>query len=178
VTLPSCAIPLFHPVNPVHPVKIMRVNYMETLAKTWAQLALLAGLSFWSGGCAAPAPPPTRADRTAAPRQPPPQSPAASDKRFIIAPELEHVIHVVNVRLTNPPGAYVKIQVTVENMTAARQHFSYRIDWFDENGTLLPLESQEFTPWMLLPHEVSSIAVTAPMPAAVDFGIAFVPAVP
>jgi hypothetical protein len=30
VMLPSRAIPFFHPVNPVHPVKIKRFNYMAT----------------------------------------------------------------------------------------------------------------------------------------------------
>ena len=77
--------------------------------------------------------------------------------------------------LANPSGAYLKIQVNVQNMTAAPQQFLYRIDWFDRDGGRLPLGADNFMPWMLLPGEVSSIAATAPVPIAVDFGIAFVP---
>ena len=80
-------------------------------------------------------------------------------------------------RLNRPPGAYLKIQVTVQNMTATPQQFSYRIEWFDQDGAGLPLVGEEFIPWMLLPHEVASLAATAPMPMAADFGIAFVPTV-
>jgi hypothetical protein len=151
-----------------------------------------------AGGCAAPANT-TSTATTAAPEQPPPQSPSApdkqssngatvgtgasitpqrpsaGDKRFVIAPELLGVLHVVRVLLDNPPGTYLKIEVTVENMSDARQQFSYRIDWFDKDGERLPLEAGDPIPWMLLPREVSSIAATAPTPMAADFGIAFIP---
>jgi len=113
------------------------------------------------------------AERPQPPRQAPARQPAA-DKRFIIAPELSKILHVVSVLLNNAPGAYLKIQVTLENMTEAPQTFRYRLEWFDQDGVRLPLAGQEFIPWMLLPHEVSSIAATAPSPAAADFGIAFV----
>jgi hypothetical protein len=135
--------------------------------------ALLASCILLIGGCAGPAAPsnPAPSARAAQP------GPAADDKRFIVAPELEHVLHVVNVRLNHPSDAYLKIQVTVQNMTDARQRFLYRIDWFDADGLSLPLQSGEFIPWMLLPREVAAISVAAPLPTAADFGIAFVPAV-
>ena len=82
---------------------------------------------------------------------------------------------MVSVRLINPPGASLKIQVNVENKTQTSQWFRYRIEWFDHDGAPLPLDDKEFTPWMLRAGEMSSIVATAPAPAAVDFGIAFVP---
>ena len=138
----------------------------------------LAAWVLLTGGCAAPTTPPTPAhmNRTALPGHSPPQSPPSAVKRFVIAPELEGILHVVNVRLNHPAGSYLEIQVTVENKTTARQQFSYHIDWFDADGTSLTPDSLEFLPWMLLPREVASIAVKAPLPTAVDFGIAFVPA--
>jgi hypothetical protein len=152
--------------------------------KRWAWPALIAGWVVFAGGCAAPtnntpaAAPATAAPGnkapTAAPARPP-QRPAVSDKRFIIAPELLGILHVVSVSLANPPGSYLKIQVNVQNMTDAPQQFRYRIDWFDQDGGRLPVGADDFIPWMLLPREVSSIAVTAPAPMAADFGIAFVP---
>jgi uncharacterized protein YcfL len=82
---------------------------------------------------------------------------------------------VVNVRLTNPPGGFLKIQVNVRNKTESPQRFRYRIEWFDQDGTRLPLADGGFVPWMLLPRETSSIAVTAPARDAADFEVAFVP---
>jgi uncharacterized protein YcfL len=101
--------------------------------------------------------------------------PSAADQRFVVAPELELIIHVVSVRLMHPPGEFLKIQINVRNKTEAPQRFRYRIEWFDADGLPLPLPEGELRPWMLLPREMSSIAVTAPGHAAVDFEIAFVP---
>jgi hypothetical protein len=92
----------------------------------------------------------------------------------VLAPGLERVLQVVSVALTNPPDAYLKIQVNVQNKTDVSQWFRYRIEWFDKDGAPLPLAG-EFTRWMLLPHEMSSIAATSPAAAALDFEIAFVP---
>jgi hypothetical protein len=138
-------------------------------------LVLLAGLFFITGGCASPASAPNQSHTNKF--APPRPTPSPTDKRFIIAPELENIIHVVNVRLNHPEGSYLEIQVTVENMTAVRQQFNYHIEWFDADGTSLTPDNLEFLPWMLLPREVASIAVKAPLPTAADFGIAFVPAV-
>jgi Protein of unknown function (DUF1425) len=165
--------------------------------KKWTEAGLLAGWVVVAGGCAAPA----HTDGTASPAQPPPQHesapdkqpfngpsvdtaasitpqrPSAGDKRFVIAPELQGVLHVVRVLLDNPPGTYLKIQITVQNTSDAPQHFSYHIDWFNKDGERLPAGAGDFIPWMLMPREVSSIAATAPSPLAADFGIAFIPAV-
>jgi uncharacterized protein YcfL len=152
--------------------------------KKWMQGALAAGVAALAAGCAAPANTTTTATQTPAnPTTTPapqiqtsPQRPSAADKRFIIAPELLSVLHVVRVLLDNHPGTYLKIEVTVQNMTDAPQKFSYRIDWFDKEGERLPLGADNI-PWTLLPREVSSVAATAPAPTAADFGIAFVPTV-
>jgi hypothetical protein len=142
--------------------------------KKWARPALMAGWIALAGGCAAPAGTAgTAGAATPAPPPPPPQS--AADQRFVLAPELERVLQVVSVGLTNPPGGFLKIQVNVQNRTQAPQWFRYGLEWFDKDGAQLPLAGGEFTPWMLLPGEMSSIAATAPAPTAVDFGIAFVP---
>ncbi len=146
---------------------------MGPLSDKWARLALLAGWVVLAGGCASP----PGAPAPSAPAPPPPQRPADSDKRFVIAPELARVLHVVSVSMAGPPGSRLKIQVNLQNMTDARQRFRYRIEWFDGDGARLAPAGGGFIPWMLMPGEVSSIAATAPAPAAADFGIAFVPAV-
>jgi uncharacterized protein YcfL len=137
--------------------------------KKWARPALIAGWVLLAAGCAAPAP-----GTKTEPLQV--QQPPQSDKRFVIAPELLNILRVVRVRLSDRQG-YLNIQVLVQNITGAPQHFSYHIDWFDKDGVRLPLGSENFIPWMLMPREVSPIAVTAPSPTAADFGIAFIPSV-
>jgi uncharacterized protein YcfL len=148
---------------------------MGRLSKIWILPVLAAGWLVWAGGCSGPS-----RGTVASPSPPtgrPPQNAAASeDKRFVIAPELEQILRVISVRLINPPGAYLKIQVNVQNITDKRQKFNYRIEWFDADGARMPVEAEEPSPWMLRPHEESSIVATAPTPAAADFGIAFVPA--
>jgi hypothetical protein len=134
----------------------------------------MAGWMAWAGGCASP-PGTTVPARAASPASPAPPTQTDEDKRFILAPELERVLKVVSVRLIHPPGTSLKIQVNVKNQTQTSQWFRYRIEWFDHDGAPLPLDDKEFTPWMLMAGEMSSIVATAPAPAAVDFGIAFVP---
>lgn len=132
----------------------------------------MAGWMGLAGGCAAPATP----AKTASPAPPlPAPKQADEDKRFILAPELESVLHVVSVRLIHPEGALLKIQVNLQNQTQVSQWFRYRIEWFDSDGALLRQADREFTPWMLRAGEMSSIVATAPSPVAVDFEIAFVP---
>jgi len=106
---------------------------------------------------------------------PPISNQSSADRRFVLSPELEPVIRVLSVRLIHPPRDFLKIQVNVQNKTDVPRRFRYRIEWFDADGERLPLPGGELRSWTLLPHEMSSIAVTAPAHAAADFEIAFVP---
>jgi len=150
--------------------------------KKWARTALMAGWMAWIGGCASqvgpstptalakPAPP---SPSTASSSQPAADQ-SAADRRFVIAPELEQVIHVVSVRFVHPRGAFLNIQVNVQNKTDAAQQFHYLLEWFDADGVRLPQLGGERRRLTLLPHEMSSLAVTAPSHAVADFEIAFV----
>jgi uncharacterized protein YcfL len=146
----------------------------------------MAGWILLAGGCSTPDP---RTDQaTTVPLQPQAQQlqtgqqqsaagPTSSDKRFIIAAQLLSVLHVASVRLSNAQEGYLRIQVVVQNMSDTPQHFKYHIDWFDQDGAPLVLGTADFTPWMLMPHEVSIIAATSPALTAADFGIAFAPSI-
>jgi uncharacterized protein YcfL len=106
------------------------------------------------------------------PVEPPRQ--AVTDKRVVIDPALAQVIRIVGIKSTSGSEGFLKMQVNVENLTAAPRQFSYRIDWFDRLGVALPMADSSLLPWMLLGHEVSFLAATAPTPAAKDFRITFV----
>ena len=134
----------------------------------------MAGWLALAGGCAAPAVP-TAPATPQTPAPPPPSNQSSADRRYVLSPGLEPVIRVLNVRLIHPPRDFLKIQVNVQNKTETPQRFRYRIEWFDADGERLPLPGGELRLWTLLPHEMSSIAVTAPAHAATDFEIAFVP---
>jgi uncharacterized protein YcfL len=94
----------------------------------------------------------------------------------VIAPELDRILHVVEVASEIGRGGDLKIQIKVLNLTQQPQKFEYHIDWFDKDGALLPGISGINRRWMLLAGETSVIAATAPAPTAADFGIAFLPA--
>lgn len=102
-----------------------------------------------------------------------PQRQTVTDKRVVIDPALVHAIRIVGIKSTMGPEGFLKIQVNVQSLFHTLQQFSYRIDWFDENGLNLPMAASAAMPWTLLSHETSFLAVTAPTPAARDFRVTF-----
>jgi uncharacterized protein YcfL len=105
--------------------------------------------------------------------QPTAQRQTVTDKRVVIDPALDHVIHIVGIKSTTGPEGYLKIQLDVQNLTDSPKQFNYRIVWFDRDGLDLPLAASALLPWMLLSHETSLLAATAPTPAAKDFRVTF-----
>lgn len=134
----------------------------------------------WLTGCAHSVPGPVEPSRPTTvsppgfrPAVPPPVSAEVNaDKRVVFSPSLQNALKVTDIRSTAGMQGYLKIQVNIQNTTGAPKKFSYRIEWFDSDGQPLPLASAA-DQWMLLAHETSVIAATAPTPAAKDFGIAF-----
>lgn len=134
----------------------------------------------WLSGCANSVDAPAEPGRPAPAAQPvetaapsPAVAPAANtDKRVMIAPGLQDVLKVTGVTSAAGTRGFLKIQVNVQNVTGSPKDFSYRIIWFDSDGQPLPLASTSIR-WMLLAHETSVIAATAPTPSAKDFGVAF-----
>jgi len=101
---------------------------------------------------------------------------AQRDTRVIIDSALDRTLRIVNVISLTGRDGLLKIQVNVKNITDSPRWFSYRIEWFDRNGVLLPMASGDSLPWMLLAGETSSIVATAPAATAKDFGMAFLAA--
>jgi uncharacterized protein YcfL len=123
-----------------------------------------------AAGCAQP----VNNSQTLPPASPPPaQQSAAPDKRIVINPSLQRFIQVVKTTSATGPEGYLKIQLDVLNRSDTPHQFRYSIDWLDGDGAELPLAANGFLDWMLLAHETSSIAATAPSPAAKDFRVTF-----
>jgi uncharacterized protein YcfL len=106
--------------------------------------------------------------------RPAPQRQTVVDKRVVIDPALVSAMRVVGLKSTMGTEGFLKIQLDVQNLTDSPKQFSYRIDWFDQNGQPLPLAASTLMPWMLLSRETSFLAAAAPTPAARNFRINFV----
>jgi hypothetical protein len=150
----------------------------KPMTKTMHGIFLLAAISL-AAGCASPTPvpQPVQAPQSGAPARPPraERSPPAKDTRVIVDSALDRVLRVLGVGTSTGPDGLLKIQVDVQNITDSPQRFSYKIEWFDRNGELLPMASEDTLQWMLLAGETSPIAATAPAATAKDFEVAFLP---
>jgi uncharacterized protein YcfL len=102
-----------------------------------------------------------------------PQRKTVVDKRVVIDPALTNIIRIVGIKSTMGAEGFLKIQVNVQSLVKSTKQFSYRIDWFDENGQELPMAASLPMPWTLLSQETSFLAATAPTPAARDFRVTF-----
>jgi uncharacterized protein YcfL len=127
-------------------------------------------------GCSSPV------NNSSTPINPPPLSPAAppplrqapqTDPRILIHSSLSSALRVVNAQSMTGAAGYLKIQVDVENQSDGPVRFIYSVEWLDADGTVLPMAGNGYLDWMLRAHETSSIAATAPTPAAKNFRIVF-----
>lgn len=136
------------------------------LMKTALPLCLTAVLCL-AAGCRS-----TRVN-TVEPAQPVANKQMISDQRVLLDQSLNKAVSVVGVNAATGPEGFLKIQVEVENRTRSRKLFTYRIEWFDENGMLIELPTANARPRSLEGGERAMITATAPTPKAKDFRIKF-----
>jgi uncharacterized protein YcfL len=110
---------------------------------------------------------------TLEPAQPVAQRDMVSDKRVVTDSTLNRRVRVVGINQATGPGGFLKIQIEVENTTSRIQAFTYRVEWFDENGMIINLPTKTALPRTLEGKEKASLTATAPTPAAKDFRIKF-----
>ena len=105
--------------------------------------------------------------------QPEAQRQMVDDKRVITDAGLNRKVRILSVNQATGPGGFVKIQVDVQNLMRSRQFFSYRIEWFDENGMIVSTPTGNALPKSIESKETISITATAPTDKAKDFRIKF-----
>jgi len=110
---------------------------------------------------------------TLEPAQPVAQRDMVSDKRVITDTSLNRRVRILGVNQATGLGGFLKIQVEVQNMTSRHQNFTYRVEWFDENGMIINLPTYTAIPKSLEGKETISITATAPTERAKDFRIKF-----
>lgn len=110
---------------------------------------------------------------TVEPAQPVAQRQMLNDKRVVTDTALYNRVRVVGINTATGPGGFLKIQVEVFNNSEFAQSFTYRVEWFDENGMIINLPTMAAIPRTLEGKETAMITATAPTPQAKDFRIKF-----
>jgi len=101
--------------------------------------------------------------------QPAAQRNIVSDKRVITDGSLNRKVQIVALNENVGAGGFLKVQAEVINTTRSYQRFSYKFEWFDENGMLVSTPTSTFIPRQIEGQESLSIAATAPTPTVRDF---------
>lgn len=92
-----------------------------------------------------------------------------ADKRVVTDNALIGITRILGVNETTGPGGFVKIQVELVNMSVNPQSFSYKFEWFDQNGMRVDTPTSTFIPRQLEGMERTVISCVAPSPNAKDF---------
>ena len=96
-----------------------------------------------------------------------------SDKRVITDTRLHNRVQPVGINTATGVGGFLKIQIELLNTTGSRHAFTYRVEWFDENGMIVNSPTAVATPRTIEGGETLSITATAPTDRAKDFRIKF-----
>jgi uncharacterized protein YcfL len=96
-----------------------------------------------------------------------------SDQRVLTDQTLNNIVRIVGVNVATGEEGFLRIQVRVENLTSRARNFTYRVEWFDENGMIIEQPAGVARPRTIEAREVMAITATAPTPRAKDFMIKF-----
>jgi len=96
-----------------------------------------------------------------------------SDRRIITDTCLHYSVQPIGINTVTGPGGFLKIQIELQNTTGSMQKFTYRIEWFDENGMIINTPTAAAIPRMIEGGETLFITATAPTDRAKDFQIKF-----
>ena len=110
---------------------------------------------------------------TLEPAQPVAQRQMLADKRVITDTSLYGHVRILGVNTATGVAGFLKIQVEVQNLSSFAQSFTYRVEWFDENGMIINLPTMSAIPRTLEGKETAAITATAPTDRAKDFRIQF-----
>jgi len=101
------------------------------------------------------------------------QTQMISDQRVLTDQTLNNIVRIIGLNTATGAEGFLKIQVQVENLTRKARSFTYRVEWYDENGMLIDLPTAVARPRTIEGREVLVITATAPTPRAKDFRIKF-----
>ena len=92
-----------------------------------------------------------------------------ADQRVVTDPGLGRAVFVVGVNTGMTPGGVLKVQVELLNRTKSLHPFSYRFEWFDQNGMQVGGSLSPVVADQIEGGESKFISAIAPTPACKDF---------
>jgi uncharacterized protein YcfL len=125
-----------------------------------ALLALLTALL--ASGCTSSVNTVSRAEPSATPT-------IVADQRVVTDQSLARKLAIVSVNEATVSGDLLKIQVTLENLSAKPQAFTYKFDWIARDGMELTGPTGGWKQIQLEGREVRAVSAIAPAPSAADF---------
>ena len=103
--------------------------------------------------------------------QPVAQRQMMADKRVLTDAGLADSASFVGLNETTTPDGLLKVQLEVLNRTHSLKHFSYRFEWFDQNGMLVNTPTSTFIPRQIEGQESLFISAVAPNAVVKDFRV-------
>ena len=92
-----------------------------------------------------------------------------AEKRLITDASLSRKVNIRAVNKSVGSGGFVTYQVELVNTTSSLQHFSYKFEWFDDQGMLVSGPATVFVPKQIEGKESIFISGTGPNDRARDF---------
>lgn len=96
-----------------------------------------------------------------------------SDQRVLTDQTLNNKVRIIGLNTWTGPQGFLKIQASVQNRTRKVASFTYRVEWFDENGIIIETPSSPATPRSIEARQTVYVTATAPTTRARDFRISF-----
>lgn len=97
-----------------------------------------------------------------------------AEKCIITDRSLNNAVRVLDINSSTSPAGYLKIQVKVLNRTSSLKRFSYRVEWYDQNGIIINLPTASAIPMAIEGKDIIPLVQVAPTPMAKDFRIKFI----
>jgi len=101
------------------------------------------------------------------------QTQMITDERVLTDQTLNNIVRIVGVNTATGAEGFLKVQVQVQNLKRKAYAFTYRVEWFDENGMIIDLPTAVARPRTIEGQEQIVITATAPTPRAKDFRMKF-----
>lgn len=124
-------------------------------------LPVVVAASLFAAGC--------QTVNTTETAQPAYQRNMVAEKRVITDSSLARKVEVLGANSSLTPGGFLKVQVELRNNKSSMQKFSYRWEWFDENGMAVGGATSVALSRQIEGKETLFVTAIAPAVTARDF---------